>query len=705
MRKVFYAMVGVGLLVASSGFAIAGPAEQAVVSSLQAQMQWLGKGPVAEGWADFLLTDELSNQLARGSAADRRVVSEILSRYQSQTPGVERRQFAAVRQALEAWLAALPEFSAEELPRITEEAKKQFVPPPPQKIDAAKAKLQQAVGRLQSFLASGGQERQAGWASYLELETLQAELAKPASPDLRKLQSIESLFFQNEVGLERTEFRQVRSALRAYNNYLLAISDKDPQAAYEAQLDQLAKLLDAYAKEGRDADAIEIGNTLNYLASTQQAEPLVRAVRQQYSLPNLYVTASQRLAGAGVNRVVNEVSPVRENILGTDIHGTAHTTGQVYLRTVPSASNAVLELVMNGHARSNNIGYNGPVTVCTIGNTSLSASKRVFFSPDGLVAQPVVAVASTDTTITSLSAKLKIIERIGERRAAEQQPQSEAIASQRAERRLQKRFESQSAPELARANREYHNRFRTPLIRRGAFPQILDFTTTADSIRITGLHAERSRIGAPTPAPRLDSRHDLAVRVHESMVGNAGETGIGGRKLTDERLAEIMKEATGEVPEELQITEDKDPWSITFSAVRPISVAFDAQTVTIGIRGTQFTRGERVIRKDMIISAKYKLEQQGNGSRLTREGDVVADYVGNRGSISAADVAFKTFIRRKFSALFKEEIENDGLKLPGRWSAAGKLTLRRMESDNGWLTLAWDQPEPMQRPVSVVGAE
>ncbi len=707
MRQILYAMVGVGLftLLLGQQSALGGPAEQALQASLDVQQRWLGSGAVGNGWDNALMTPQLQEQLARGQAADRRAVAEILAKYQSNTPGLERKQFVATRRALEAWLNSLPAYSAEEFPKAIEDAKANYNVPRPEYLSSAKARLQQAVARLDAFLARGGRERQAGWQKYLDLEQLQAELARAETPDPRALQAIEARFFQNEVGLELPPFLNTRLALRDYTNSVLAVSDKDPQAAYASQLDQLAKLLAGYPEAQRDVDAIAIGQSLGYLSSVGQADPLVKAVRQQYSQPNLFVTASQRLAGAGVNRAVNDVSPIRENILGTDIRGTAHTVGNVSLRTVPSAQRAILELVMTGYATSRNVGRNGPATIYTNGYTSLSASKRLFFDANGLQQSPAVGVANTDTQITGISAKHRIVERIATKRAGQQVGQAEVIASQRAERRLERRVDEQAAVDLARANTEYQNRFRQPLLRKDEFPPVLNFATTADSVRVTALHAGRYRLGAPSAPPKLTDRHDLAVRVHESLVGNAGETGLGGRTLTDERLAEILKEATGEVPEELQITEDKDPWSITFSEDRPFAVIFDNQTATIAIHGRRFTRGEREIRKDMVISAKYRLEQQGNGSKLTREGDVMADYVGNAGSLSVSDVAFKTFMRKKFSALFKPEMESQGLKLPGRWASVGPLSLRRMESDNGWLTLSWDQPDPRALTTAVVGAE
>ena len=41
------------------------------------------------------------------------------------------------------------------------------------------------------------------------------------------------------------------------------------------------------------------------------------------------------------------------------------------------------------------------------------------------------------------------------------------------------------------------------------------------------------------------------------------------------RIVELLEEVEADIPEELQIGPDKDPWSITFAQRRPIVVAFD----------------------------------------------------------------------------------------------------------------------------------
>jgi hypothetical protein len=561
--------------------------------------------------------------------------------------------------------------------------------------------LQNALAGLKRFIARGGRQSQQGWEAYLQTQRLTEELAKTELPDPAVLKEISSRYFQNEPGLDMPAFLETRAALRDYTHAVSIAREADFNAAVTARLDELAQKLAAYQQNGADADAAAIGPIVDWLDAAHQSPGLLRAVRRHYRQPNLYAFASERLAGAGINAPVNDVSPVREVILGTNVIGKAHTTGNVTLQTVPSAGRGILDILMQGRSASDNVGYNGPVTIYSKGLTNLSASKRVYVDELGLHPLPAVAVANTNTNITGVSARLRLIERMAWKRIGQQEGQAEEIASQRAEARLERRIDEQAAEMLAKAQDSFLNKFRRPLLRKGEFPRVLSIGTTSDGVTVTALHARRARFAAPGAPPPLSGEYDLSVRVHESLVGNAGETVLGGFTLTDVRLAELVKELRGEVPEELQITEDKEPWSITFAEDRPFSVQFTDNTCTLAIHGRRFTRGEQIIPYDMLISAKYRLEQAGNGSKLTRDGDVVAEYVNGPRQQSLQLVTFRTIIRKKFEALFRPEIASDGLKLPGRWESAGKLTLKQLAADKGWLTLGWEQPEAAPRTASL----
>jgi hypothetical protein len=178
---------------------------------------------------------------------------------------------------------------------------------------------------------------------------------------------------------------------------------------------------------------------------------------------------------------------------------------------------------------------------------------------------------------------------------------------------------------------------------------------------------------------------------------------LGDVTLTDERVAEMVKNLTGSVPDELAITPEKDPWSITFTAELPVDVRMDDQGFKIMIRGKRFTRSDQEIRKVIEISASYKVEQAGDGAKLTRQGDLQVDFVGVP-RLNVSQVAMKTFIRKKFESLLKPEIVTEGLALPNRWKDVGKFRLEQLHCDDGWLALSWRQPSPAPPAPEVASA-
>jgi hypothetical protein len=182
----------------------------------------------------------------------------------------------------------------------------------------------------------------------------------------------------------------------------------------------------------------------------------------------------------------------------------------------------------------------------------------------------------------------------------------------------------------------------------------------------------------------------VVAQVHESALNNTAEKAIAGLTLTDERIAELTKELTGSVPEELQIKEDDQPWSISFDWQQPVTVEFDNETLKIAVRGRRFTSGDRVLNKVMEMSATYALKTTPAGVNLTRQGDIEVRFpTSTSNRLRAMDRVFKTLMEKKFSEVFKQEIQGDGFSLPGRFDALGTIRLNDLSADDGWLSLGW----------------
>jgi hypothetical protein len=575
------------------------------------------------------------------------------------------------------------------LVQLAEEAKQGFQPVSADREQAAKSRVQEAVAELEPFLGGAGPENEQQWKDYLKWSDLQQALAEDGPPNLGTLSSITSRLLQNHQGLELPQFTAVREALMDWGTTAALVRDDQLEPHYQQRLDELITWLPKYEAHPTVELGAQIGSRIAWLETAQLANELVVAVRQRYQQPNLVAAVSERLAAAGMRTEVEESSDVQDCILGTSIFGHATMQGVTNMKFVDNPEAANVELVLSGNIATNSMGYNRGVSIHSLGSTSVVATKQLTVDSDQIAASPAQASCATDTTVCSISAKSCLVEKLARRRVKRSKHEAEQIAARHAEVEVERKMDAQAEELLAQAQELYQEKFRKPLLRRGQFPQEMNFATHGQLLTLNWMQADQRQLAAPSSAPTGPDGSDLSVRVHESFVTNFSRALLGGVTLTDEMLAKILKDSTGSVPEELQVGPDSDPWSITFSSVKPVSAVFQDDTIEFAIRGTKFSRGDDVVPQDLEMSAVYKLQKTPAGARLIRQGDVSVEYVGVSGKLSVKQITVRTVMRKKFEALFEPEFNTTGIKMPGRWQNAGMLHLEHLKSNQGWVALDW----------------
>ncbi len=595
-------------------------------------------------------------------------------------------------------------FCQSDVIQAAKDAGKNFAPIAAQDVATAKAELQAATADLDALLKRSLPDYDAGWRKFLRWDDLQTQL-RAEGPDTKTAEAVLDKFASNTAGLETPRFSRVRRALRNYLDLATAAADAKLQETYGTQVTELATRLEAYDKTSSGDDALAINRALGWLRRGRQAPQLVDAVQQKYGKPNIYGSVSQHFLAAAIEDNIDQTQDVNDNILGTRLFGTAHMTGRTRVELQPSEQQAQFDIYLTGQAMSNNIGYNGPVTIYSTGATSISGRKSLYVKEQGLSDSPAAASCDTNSNIYSIAAKCGLIEKVAWKKAGQQQGKAEVIASDHAAVRVQGQMDAQAATLVANANRDYQEKIRTPLARRDGLPRQLRFCSQSDKIQVISLQQSPIQLGAPSDPPAPKAAYDLTLQAHESGVVNYGETILGGVTLTDERLEKIIRDdLAAEVPEELKITPDKDPWSITFTNEVPVRAVFGEGTLSLAIRGRKFTRGEQGINEPIEISALYKIEKTDKGSKLTRQGDVAVKFL-NRERLGAPQIAFKTFLTRKFEALFKAEIVGEGVTLRGQLAKAGKLQIQEISTGKGWAVLGWNLIPPATPGVAVVDAK
>lgn len=572
---------------------------------------------------------------------------------------------------------------------LAEAHKERFQPYPVGEVAQTKQRALQAAKRLERALSRTQADNRRQWHDYLGWDALMSELALADTPDRGPLENTARRLFQNYDNLDRPLFTQLRDTLMAYLNALEMSGNDRLGEAYIAQLDRLKERLAAYEQEGGPTHSQQIGALVGWLENARQADELVSAVRRTFRYPNFVARLSEEFVSQGVSTEVDELTDVEDCILGTAIFGKAQMRGHTKARLADHPTAANLQLVLDGTVNSDNVGYNRGVRIYSRGVTDVLATKDVFVTAAGIDSEGANARCDTLSTIDGIAAKSRMVTRLAWRQTMRKKSTAEYIASRHAEQRVSKQMDERADQLLAQARQQYEDHFRKPLLRRGEFPQDLRFRTTRSALTLTMRQAGAQQLAAPTPPPALDAKADLAVRVHESMVANMSRALLGGVVVTDERVAEILQERTGEVPEALQITEDSKRWSITLSPVDPVTAVFSGNTIRFAIRGSRFQLDSTVLRDTLEMSAVYTFEKTPDGARFVRQGDVSVEFPNLRGAPGGVRIAVRTVMREKFAALFTAEFNTTGLNLPGRWEQVGTLHLEQIAADQGWLSLAW----------------
>ncbi len=680
---------------------VAADSDQAdLTDAIQKMHAWAGSGENGQRWRAYLRSDDLSRELAKGALADAGVIEQVLAQYQSQAKGLDLPRFVAVRDALIAWKKELKIPPSVELPYVARAAKDDFKPVTDEDLAAAKSKLISQVKKLDAYLTPGG-ENGVAWKKYLKWEKLQTELRADATPELKNISEVYRRFRANHQGLEMPEFTHVADALERY--YDLAAVKFNPKASeqFVSELEVLATHLEKYAQAPIETENLAIGRRIGRLSGSGQAETLVRAVRHHYSRPNLSVRVSKEFLDAGMGRTIDDTSPVTDNILGTRISGEGHTLAKLDVALVPNNRQAEINALLTGHVTTDTVGRNGPVSIYTDGDAKFEAVKTILIDDEGFHVKPAVCEATIESTIRGISSTRdgrvgeKMIHKIAWKRIGKQRDQAEQIAGKHAAERVERRFDRDAEPRLTKANKNFQDDFRSPLLRLGQFPQQLRFSSTEEHLFVRALQANRYQLGAPSATPEHADDHDLSVRVHETLINNLAGGVLAGKTITDVDQEKLGKRLGGQWEEKLKSAEDDDPWSITYAALRPVTALFGENQFSVTIRGRRFTSGERKF-KAMNITAVYHFETTATGAKLTRQGDLrifPPNFVEGQDKLSASQVALRRLLDRRMGKLFPPEIVADSKELPGDWAKVGKLCLEKLVSGDGWLSLGWSAPQ------------
>jgi hypothetical protein len=224
-----------------------------------------------------------------------------------------------------------------------------------------------------------------------------------------------------------------------------------------------------------------------------------------------------------VERHVDTTRPVAEVILGTYVSGKARTTGTPSFEFAENPRQATFVVSLKGATVSRTVGGSGPATIYSRAETFFTATKEVRFEPgQGFVAQPAKIAARTRVITEGIRTRRggligRIVSRRAWSRVNELRPQVEAIALQKAQRRITSAFDDYVQTKLARLNQMTDVKPAIAMLLGGeGEPKFLS-RTTRDNLEIAVAAADApARILAPSSTPGAPP---VQLFVHNSIFG------------------------------------------------------------------------------------------------------------------------------------------------------------------------------------------
>ncbi len=519
-RMAFAASVLFGCVWSGTALAEPTPPSPGLTRALDDLSQWLQTAG-QEGWHKYLKSDLLRAQIAAGENADVQALREVLARYDSKVAGLDQVRFHNVRKSLAVWVERMAMPSAAELPEAARAALGAFREVSSADAEKARADLIAKLNAVKKLTATWSNGKD--WERKLCWE-LEHELNKEAGPDVVALERIAQRH-QRHVAGDMPQFGDLRMALSKYLQALRVVGDANAAETCKQQMELLAASLEAYPKARDEAELAKIAAALAWLENHGQAADLVAAARHHYSRNNLHVQMSAKLVTAGFNQEVDDEAPITDTIMGTSITGTGKTKGQVSAQLIPNDRVALIHNFFDGRTNSHTTGRNGGATILTRGITDFKAIKQVSLDQFGFHNYNAVATARTDATPYSVDSGYSGIARataqsVAWSRVRESRAEANRISSEHAAERVKNRLDNTAQERMEKTNKNFRERFRYPLLDKGAFPESMLFSTTPDSLRVDWLQTQALSLAAAEPPPPADGEFDFSARVHQSMLNN-----------------------------------------------------------------------------------------------------------------------------------------------------------------------------------------
>jgi len=414
--------------------------------------------------------------------------------------------------------------------------------------------------------------------------------------------------------------------------------------------------------------------------------------------PNLIVNISAKLAGAIFGSSIDRQEPVRDRVLKAEVFGSGRSVGSVTAQLAPSSDRAAIDLIMNTHFTARNTGYQGPARLHTLHNADIEAFKRIYLDADGFHADTAWSHNWSNLDLQGVTTRFRgpildhAVSRLATRKFEKKKEKATQIVESHVDQRVEPAFDKDVAEQFDSAERSFKSDIRDPLMRRGAFPDSVTMSTTAEWLTIA------MRLGDAPPRPpippgatdRID--FDLLVRLHESYLRTAAKRMFAGKTYSMAQLRAEFAEMTKTKPQEP--TDEEKSTALTFAADEPVSVRFADDQVRLTIHTTLLAANGREY-PGMDIGAIYRLEKTTQGVRAIRQGDLQV-YPPNHvpgTPLNSRQISQRALLKRHLGEVIPPTVDLNQVTPPESQKKLGTLVITQAHAINGWLLVGLAQSE------------
>ena len=566
-------------------------------------------------------------------------------------------------------------------------------------LEQEKKKLEKSIARLKDDLEN--------------LDVNKKDRIKRRNQIGRAMAPYQRAFDDLQLDQRDVHFAKANYSFSRFRNIFANGTNPTLQTAVNANLDVIQKNLNALADpSNRQAQAL-IGKALGDLHASNQASPLIAAIRTAHSQPNLEVSVSSELINQLGGRSVEETQSVRENILGRLILGEALVTGDVSIDLVPDPNQAHIRLQLLGNVESDTYTKQGRITAYAEGSAEVEAQRNIFINTSGLFVTDVEAMANLVSRYKGVSSRCKLIKRVAKKQYMKDKKLSEKISAQRLEDKMKKQFLQQSDDVLKEGQERIDNFQNQRANNLALLPEIF-LTTTSDHFNITGIKSSPYDLAAPVaPQSATDMKTGIGVRVNETALSNYASPFLAGKAFWNYDLADRLEKLLDVDMTNLREGENGD-WQILFSDKRPVQFEFDNDRFSVVVTGLKFRQGQNTINYGLKIRLTFKIVRKDGKLFFERDGKAVVDYLTEQKD--GKTVAFKTGLERQLNKA-NEEGTGPDVSLPENLipvdgellkdvPLAKQLKLVQFRAKNGWLYVGWNyvaEGETYSGPVETPG--